>query len=43
MKAFVCRKPGPPEALELEDIDVPLVPDDCMLVRVHAAYLWLRS
>lgn len=37
MKAIVQDKYGPPEVLELRDIDVPVVKDDEVLVRVHAA------
>lgn len=38
MKAIVCRQYGSPEAvLELADIDKPVVRDNDVLVRVHAA------
>jgi len=37
MKAILCRRPGRPEVLELEDIDKPSIADDGVLVRVHAA------
>ena len=37
MKAIVHSRYGPPDALELKDIDKPVVTDDAVLVRVHAA------
>lgn len=37
MKAILCRRPGRPDVLELEEIDRPLVADDDVLVRVHAS------
>lgn len=37
MKAIVQDRYGPPELLTLDDIDVPLVRDDEVLVRVRAA------
>jgi NADPH:quinone reductase-like Zn-dependent oxidoreductase len=37
MKAFVQDKYGSPDVLELKDIDQPVVKDDEVLVRVHAA------
>ena len=37
MKAIVYHEYGSPDVLELEDIDKPLVKDDEVLVRVHAA------
>jgi len=37
MKAIVQDKYGSPDVLELEDIDKPVVKDDDVLVRVHAA------
>jgi NADPH:quinone reductase-like Zn-dependent oxidoreductase len=37
MKAVVCRTFGSPDVLRLEDIEMPVVADDEMLVRVHAA------
>lgn len=37
MKAVVYRRYGPPEDLELEDIEVPSVGGGDVLVRVHAA------
>jgi NADPH:quinone reductase-like Zn-dependent oxidoreductase len=36
MKAVVCRRYGPPEALEVTEIDWPMPGDDEVLVRVHA-------
>jgi NADPH:quinone reductase-like Zn-dependent oxidoreductase len=37
MKAVVHSRYGPPAALELKDIDTPLVTDNAVLVQVHAA------
>lgn len=39
MKAFLRRIYGPPDVLELKDIDNPVVKDDGGLVRVRAASL----
>jgi NADPH:quinone reductase-like Zn-dependent oxidoreductase len=37
MQAIIHSRYGPPDALELKDIDTPVVTDDAVLVRVHAA------
>jgi NADPH:quinone reductase-like Zn-dependent oxidoreductase len=37
MKAIVHSRYGPPDALELNDIDTPVVNNDAVLVQVHAA------
>jgi NADPH:quinone reductase-like Zn-dependent oxidoreductase len=37
MKAIVRRKYGSPDLLSLEDVEIPAVEDDRVLVRVHAA------
>jgi NADPH:quinone reductase-like Zn-dependent oxidoreductase len=37
MKAIIHSRYGPPDALQLKDIDQPVVNDDQVLVRVHAA------
>jgi len=37
VKAIVWDKYGPPEDLELRDIDTPVVGDDSVLVRVRTA------
>lgn len=39
MKAIVYRKYGTPDVLSLQDVDPPVVGDDEVLVRVHAASL----
>lgn len=39
MKAIVCRKYGSPKVLKLEEIDIPLVGEDQVLVKVHAVSL----
>lgn len=39
MRAVVCRRPGRPGVLEVVDVEKPAVPDDGVLVRVHAASL----
>jgi NADPH:quinone reductase-like Zn-dependent oxidoreductase len=39
MKAIVYHKYGPPDVLELQEIEMPVVKDDDVLVRVHAASL----
>ena len=37
MQAIVHSRYGPPDGLELNDIDQPVITDDAVLVRVHAA------
>src|SRR5215472_2646629 len=37
MRAVVCSKPGSPYVLNMAEIDRPVVPDDGVLVRVHAS------
>jgi len=39
VKAIVQNGYGSPDALELKEVDVPVVKDDAVLVRVHAAAL----
>ena len=39
MKAVVYEKHGPPELLELKEVDMPVVESNDVLVRVHAAAL----
>src|ERR1700738_5217197 len=37
MKAILCRKPGRPDVLELDEVERPTIAEDGVLVRVHAA------
>jgi NADPH:quinone reductase-like Zn-dependent oxidoreductase len=37
VRAVVCRRPASPGELELADLDRPAVPDEGLLVRVHAS------
>ena len=37
MKAIVHERYGPPDVLELRDVDLPTIDDDQVLLRVHAA------
>jgi NADPH:quinone reductase-like Zn-dependent oxidoreductase len=42
MKAMVYHEYGSPDVLKLQEIEIPLIKDDGVLVRVHAAALnWL--
>ena len=37
MKAVVCTKYGPPDVLQLQQVDKPVPRDNEVLVKVHAA------
>jgi NADPH:quinone reductase-like Zn-dependent oxidoreductase len=37
MKAVLSETPGPADLLKVAEIETPVVPDDGVLVRVHAA------
>jgi NADPH:quinone reductase-like Zn-dependent oxidoreductase len=39
MKAVVCTKYGPPDILEVKEVDLPIREDNQVLVKVHAASL----
>ena len=43
MKAIVCTKYGPPDVLQLQEVEKPAPNDDEVLIKIHAASINARN